>query len=352
MLLISSFASLSLQAQNSDNDSIALSGLADRLKGGVIDWENQMMYADGEGAMPSAEVVPNRAVALLKAKDYAKMAAIANLLMLIQGTTISYEGYGQDYMLKDSLLKQKIEGYVKNVSILKTETYKISGNTIVKVTVGTPIFGKDTPGTAFMDKIATINKENQGKKPVAVPLIELPIEKHAVKLEQSADAGRSPIWPKQIMTADGRLWIDTPNKLYSSPASARPVDPSQQLSTFKQEGPFTSVIIDTRGYDVLRAICPKIRKSDGTEVWGTVDVSADFAIEEGIAAYAKTLESARDCRRCGDNPLIISVIGRAGGKAMCDAIISNEDAVLMLDENKKTKFLDKFNVIFVSNPQK
>jgi len=94
---------------------------------------------------------------------------------------------------------------------------------------------------------------------------------------------------------------------------------------------------------------PKIRKSDGAEVWGTVKVDPDFVEDHGIVGYAKTIDEARKCDRCGANPLIIKAIGRAGGAFHSDPIISDADAKLLLDEDTKGKFLDKFDVIFIKD---
>ncbi len=301
---------------------ILKSDIVDKVRGGQIDWGNGWIYATGQGALPLPSVESNRVKALLKARDYAKSEAIANLLMAIKGTTISYEATGGDYMAKDIVLKQTIEGYVKNVDIQSW----IATSDLVTVTVGAPLYGQDTAGSAFISKIVT-----ESDKPAkAVPLIEIPIETSVSKTEVIV-ASR----PR----AGGPII-----------ASARPSDPPEVQRDAKQEGPFDAVLIDTRGYDVLRSICPKIRKEDGSEVWGTVKVDYDEAIENGIVSYSKSLEKAKENSRYGKNPLIVRAVGRGGGKAMCDPIISDADAKLMLAENAKTKFLDGFKVIFVTDP--
>ncbi|MGB9619301.1 MAG: hypothetical protein ACPL7K_02690, partial [Armatimonadota bacterium] len=111
---------------------------------------------------------PNRARAYLKAKEYAKMSAIANLFMLIEGTSISYNATGKDFIAQDVSLRQTIEGYVRNVNVVRTVTRKEEGNTIVKVTVGTPIYGKDTPGQALLAKLSQV--ELSESEPPAISL--------------------------------------------------------------------------------------------------------------------------------------------------------------------------------------
>ncbi len=328
-LLLVGWAAGSVFAQVNDElrgVKIDTSDIVDKVRGGTIDWGNGWMYAVGQGALPSPAKESNRVKALLRARDYAKGEAIANLLMAVKGTTISFEATGADYMAKDIKLRQTIEGYVKNVLIVSWDTAQLEGNTIVRVTVGTPLYGQDTPGSAFISKIAT--ESNQPAK--AVPLIEIPIETSVPRTE--VIVGSRP-------RAGGPII-----------ASARPSDPPETLRDAKQEGPFDAVLIDTRGYDVLRSICPKIRKEDGSEVWGTVKVGYDEAIETGIVSYSKSLEKAKENSRYGKNPLIVRAVGRGGGKAMCDPIISDADAKLILTENAKTKFLDGFKVIFVTDP--
>jgi hypothetical protein len=123
-------------------------------------------------------------------------------------------------------------------------------------------------------------------------------------------------------------------------ASATPSEPGK---------PYTSVIIDATGLGLERCMSPKIRRADGSEVWGTVKVDPDYVQEHGIVGYARSLDEAKKSDRCGSNPMIIKAIARAGGKFRSDPVISNPDADLLLAENKKGKFLDKFNVIFIKD---
>lgn len=114
-----------------------------------------------------------------------------------------------------------------------------------------------------------------------------------------------------------------------------------------QVGPFTSLVVDTLGLRVDRAMSPKIRRADRSEVWGTVKVDHDFVADHGVVVYARSLEDAKKNARAGANPLVVKAIDRAGGQFHCDAVINDADAKLILDENTKTKFLDGFKVVFV-----
>lgn len=306
--------------------------LVESIGGGEIDWGKQMIYATGEAPMPSKSTEANRAKAYLKAKGYARMAAVANLMLAIGDTVITYDNCGKDLMDRDESLRKRIEGYIEGLEIISDE--KIKGEdgaiTAVRVTVGTRMYGQATPGAAIVAKLAEDAQANMGEKPIQAPLMELPerVRNYPIKLSNHQTI--------------------KPDK--DALASSRPSDPNAEPPAPEQVGPFTSLIIDARGYGVLRAISPKIRKLNGDEVWGTVIASPDYAIENGIVAYAQSEDTARACDRCGKTPLYVKAVGRAGGKALCDVIISDESAKRVLGENSRTSFLDEYKVIFIIDP--
>ena len=127
-----------------------------------------------------------------------------------------------------------------------------------------------------------------------------------------------------------------------------------QLTTTKTEsvsapahGDYTSLIIDARGLDMQRTISPKLLRADGSEVWGTMSVTPDFAIEVGIASFTTGMEDAKQNKRAGSNPLVVKAVGAVPQGAMKMPFISNEDAALILAENARSKFADNCKVIFV-----
>ena len=126
-----------------------------------------------------------------------------------------------------------------------------------------------------------------------------------------------------------------------TPELAKPSEPGS---------PYTSVIIDVTGMNLKRSMSPKIKQADGTEVWGTVKIDMDFLEEHGLVAYTKSMEDAKKSSRCGSNPMVIKAIS-VSGSLSSDPVIASEDAKLLLEENDKGKFLDKFDVIFVQCSQ-
>jgi hypothetical protein len=275
--------------------------------------------------VPSRKDEPNRAKALLKAKTYARMQAISNLLMAIEGTTISYEATGKDYMA-DETVRQEIEGYVRNVEVIKTDSETVDGDTIMTVTVKTPMFGNNTPGSVIMDEIAKDAEEDSNSAVV----------ENEVKV---------------VLKPDKQAVVKSTTRV-TPPASTNAMLPAANLplpKTTRPAGPYTSLIIDTTGYKLDRCMSPKIRKQDGSEVWGTVKADWDFVEDHGIVAYTTSLADARKNKRAGSNPLIINAVGRSGGRFYSDPVITDADADLIMAENAKSGFLDKFNVIFIKD---
>jgi len=82
--------------------------------------------------------------------------------------------------------------------------------------------------------------------------------------------------------------------------------------------PYTSVIIDATGLSMDRCMSPKIRKSNGGEVWGTVSVDLDYVEDHGIVAYARNMDDAKKNPRAGTNPMLITAVGLSGGNFHSD----------------------------------
>jgi len=299
MLLVVGAVSLAV-ATGCSADSIQKLG-----DNGKIDWTNLCYIVQGQGAMPSAKEVPNRARAKLMAKDYAKMDAIANLLMAVEGTAISYESTGKDYMA-NTTIRQKIEGFVKNVSITKYWDEKIEGDTIIVVEVRAPMFAANGPGTVFV-------KEEAKEQP-------------------------------------SETVVETNVKVVLKPDKATSVTTTTIITPVQPNKEFTGLIVDASGYRIDRCMSPKIRRTDGAEVWGTVSGNWDMLQDKGIVAYCTSLTEAKKHPRAGDNPLIIRASGRAGGRFYSDVVLTDGDAQVLMDENAKSHFLDSFNVIFVKDP--
>lgn len=358
------------------------SGLVEKAAGGQIDWGKEMFYAVGEGAVPTPAECPNRAKAFLKAKDYAKMDAIANMQMLIKGTSISYSATGKDYMVNDATLTQKIQGFVKNVVVLRTEKIKQGSDMTVKVTVACPMYGYDGPGAALLQKASeqartvgqeimeeqAVEKSVASESPTAAKSLDLAPVTIEIKGAPKTVVEPEPIAVKatEVKAAEEQP-VAQPDTSVQIPVAPEPPASSTVVTAEAKSEPtiekvsapaanvvYTSVIVDTLGLNVMRAMSPKIRTQSGAELYGTLQISPDDVQDAGPVAYVRTLVDAKKSPRAGASPLIVKAIGRAGGRRMCDVVLSDDDVekVKAADAASRPPFLAAMKVIFIVDPLK
>ena len=269
--------------------------------------QSGMIRARGQGAMPSAAEEPNRARAYLKAKSYARMDAIANLVQAVRGTAIRYRSIGRGYISEEEV-DQEIDGIVNCVQIVSERKVAEGKDTIVEVTVESPQPFSDTP-------------EALGAGPKSPGV-------------QVASAALDASW---IASAGPRV---------------KPSVPAGMPAARAKEAAYTSVIVNAAGLGVTRSMSPKMLRPDESEVWGTLKVDHDFIADHGIVAYVRSVAEAYGNPRAGDNPLIIRALARGSSPYKGDVIISDEDAAYLLAENKTSNFLKEFRVIFIIDPSR
>ncbi len=260
---------------------------------GKIDWQYGVIYGKGVGAIPTNE--PNKAKAYLKARRYAVMTALENLLMVTDKVRVDATAYAEDFEAKSEGIRTEVRGFVKGAEVIHERTITLNDAPAVEVTMAVRMYGDEGLSRILIPEVA------QSSTPSTLPVVTKPVAK-------------------------------------SVPTPAPPQETSNA---------YTSVIIDTRGLGIRPAMSPKIRRQDGSEVWGTVGASYDFVIEQGIVVYAKTLEEAKAHRRAGSNPLILRAIGYAKTPGRCDPVLSDNDVRLLLTANENSGFLSEYRVIFV-----
>jgi len=275
---------------------IAKSDLVEKVPNAEIDWGNECYFATGEAVVPTVDEESNRSRAQLKARGSAKTKAITNLMAAVGNTLITCKAIGKDYISKDPRLQQMIEDYSANAEIVEEKLRPEGDDTVVMVTVKAPMYGAGSVGLAILGSKFVFGST------------EIPSD--GLMVEKRRDA-----------------------KATSVSANAK--------------GPFTSLIIDCSGLDLQRAMNPKIRRTDNTKIWGVPSTGLYFLQERGMASYAKSIEEAKHISKAGTNPLIVRAAGRAGARFMCDVVISDSDADMIIKENLSSKFMDKPAVILV-----
>ena len=148
------------------------------------------------------------------------------------------------------------------------------------------------------------------------------------------------ILPQDIKQVETVKPITQVQKSTSSPSSApeNSPDPAPQV--------FTGLIVDARELKARPAISLKIFDEAGQEVYGSVYVSREFAVQEGMSGYVQDLSAAQADSRIGSNPLTVKGL-RKQGSGSSDLVISNADASRLRSASEHLSFLKKCRVIIV-----
>jgi hypothetical protein len=121
---------------------------------------------------------------------------------------------------------------------------------------------------------------------------------------------------------------------------------TQLVSTQKKMENYTGLVIIIKNHKIKDSMSPKILSSSGKSVYGNMkdltDEQVNYVVSDGIAAYTENLPDAKI--RSGDNPLIIEALNIVNND---NIIISDDDALKIINENNNMKFLENFKVSLI-----
>lgn len=262
---------------------------------GAVNWQTGYVTAKGIGVPP-----PN-SVSLAQARAMAVRAATVdarrNLLSVIKGVQIDAQTTVQNAMIADDTVVERVRGFLQNSQILDT-AYMSDGS--VEVTVGMNMRGGLSNSVLSQD----------------IPFV-LP---HAPMPAPTSEMAPPPL-------------PETPAVPPVAPAIVKPSE-------------FTGLLVDARGLGARPAMSPKLLDENGDEVYGSASVSRDYAIQQGMAGYAKDVDKAAVNPRVASHPVMVKAIA-VKGKARTNLVISNEDAVKLRTTASGQDFLEKCRVMIV-----
>lgn len=210
-----------------DNINIAIntSVAVDRVgDNGGINWEQGVIEVIGTG------VPPANARSAAQAKVMARRAAIVdgyrNLAEVIKGVQVDAESTVEMAMVQNDTIKTQVSAFVKGARVIK-ESQSPDGTYQVLMQV-------NLRGSDGLNGILT-----QGTKNPSTPVTPLP----------------------------------TPTPAYVPPAVIQP---------------FTGLVVDARGLEVVRACNPKILDEGGREIYTPAHVDYNFQLQKGMVDYAAT----------------------------------------------------------------
>jgi len=141
--------------------------------------------------------------------------------------------------------------------------------------------------------------------------------------------------------AGGFAQVIIPKALEKKPESVPPAPPAAPAGDV-----YTGMVVDARGLQARPAMAPKILDENGKEVYGSMSVDKDFAVQQGMSGYARDLTAAQSNPRVTNNPISVKGI-KTDGPGRADIVISNADADKIRGAADNMTFLKKCRVMIV-----
>ncbi|MEA1935343.1 MAG: hypothetical protein U9M96_00800 [Thermodesulfobacteriota bacterium] len=259
---------------------------------GSVNWTTGVLEAVGIGAPP--ERFYGKPQARPMALRAAKLDAYRNLLEVVKGVRVNSTTLVEDFAVKSDTIRTQVDGLVKGAQIVKKD-YLSDGT--VEMTMRMSLSGGLMQ--VILPKVAEVE---QAEKPaVALPERELP-------------------------TVPGK------EEVVSPPAPAGVV--------------YTGLVLDARGIQARPAMSPKIVDENGQEVYGSMQVDREFAVQQGMSGYARDLTAAQSNSRVTNNPVTIKGL-KSVGPGRSNIVISNADAQVIRAAAENLVFLKKCRVMVV-----
>jgi hypothetical protein len=122
--------------------------------------------------------------------------------------------------------------------------------------------------------------------------------------------------------------------------SSTPVAASREVTTN------TGLVVDARGIQARPAMSPKIIDENGQEVYGTMQVDREIAVQQGMSGYSRDINTIRTNPRVTDNPLILKGL-KTDGPGKSNIVIRNADAEQIRASRGSSEFLKNCRVMIV-----
>ncbi len=213
----------------------------------------------------------------------AQVDAYRNLLEVINGVRVDSTTVIRDFTTESDIINTQVQGMVKGAKVIKQE-YMSDGT--VEVTVRMPIAGNFAA--------------------VIIPRI---MEKKQVQAPPAGPAAPAP-----------------------APAPGGEV--------------FTGLVVDARGIQARPAMSPRIIDENGREIYGSMNVEREYAVQQGMSGYARDLTAAQSNARVTNNPLSVKGL-KTEGAGRSDIVIAKADVEKILAAGDNLSFLKKCRVMIV-----
>ena len=122
----------------------------------------------------------------------------------------------------------------------------------------------------------------------------------------------------------------------------KPMPPNQDM----EDIPYTGLIIDARGLELEPALYPTIVSEQGNEIYSSLFISREFAVQYGVCTYICSMDKAIREKRIGPHPLIFKAL-RKSSNENASVVISMADTKQIEKATERHIFLKECRVIIV-----
>jgi hypothetical protein len=284
---------------------------------GKINWSEGYIEAVGIGAPPERYIgKPQARPMALRA---AQVDAYRNLLEVTKGVRIDSETLVKDFTVESDIIKAQVEGLVKGAKVFNRE-YMSDGT--VEVTLRMPLAG----GFSKIVVPKALDKQQQMPQ-TPTPQVETPVAPPAIPQVET------PVAPPAIPQVEQPVAPPAPQ--VQTPAAP----PASSVV-------YTGMVVDARGIQARPAMSPRILDENGKEVYGSMNVDREYAIQQGMTGYARDLTAAQSNQRVTNNPVSVKGV-KTEGAGRSDIVISNADADMIRSAADNLSFLKKCRVMVV-----
>jgi hypothetical protein len=123
---------------------------------------------------------------------------------------------------------------------------------------------------------------------------------------------------------------------------------SQKNNNTIKDPLYSGLIVDATGLGVEPVLNPVIVSEQGQDIYSSVFISRDFAVQNGACKYICSMDQALKDKRIGSNPLIFKGL-RKEGKPNTVIVISMSDYGLLEKTTERHGFLKECRIIIVKN---
>ena len=296
---------------------------------GGIDWQNNVVYAVGDGAPPADAV--NVAQARVRAKRAAIDEAMARLLEQVLAVRVDAQSETRDFVNESRVVRNAVSGLVRNAQIVDIRQFP-DGRVQVKMSM--PLYGKN----GLIAKVLPLAIARPPAVPPVSPKKDAPSQVVGAGGRPASEAQVAP--PGSTASEQDQVASQKGTLAASEQAEAEP-----KVPPVSQEA-YTALIIDATGVSTKPALFPRILGASGKVLYDIRKVDPNTAVEQGMCTYRKSVEEAKKSPLAGRHPMVIQALD-AKGEGGVDLVVDDAEAARVEEALKQNDFLRQGRVIVV-----